>query len=599
MEKNDKSVQNPQECSFYCSSCIKHRMQLFAEEVGRLRRQKDYPEVIRLVSSRTEPIYKRQDNHKESPCPCRDPECPSSLCQRILLGLDSPLWNPERVFGILAHQRPESNPKDVIQKCSKKTQCDLIPELRLQDSENEEEEEIECQICKTISRRMFLEAQNRTPPAPTPHNFYKHEDLRYYEGAHSLRTPTNKRPAPTPRYICKHEDLNHYESAKSSRTLTNKPPIPTPHDNKREDLQYYENAKSSRTLTNKPPVPTPHCINKREDLNHYESLKSSRTLTNKPPVPTQHDNKREDLKHYENAKSSRTLTNKPPVPTPHCINKREDLKHYEGAKPLRTLTNKPPVPAPHDNKREDLKHYENAKSSRTLTNKPPVPTPQNMREDLTHYEGAKPSRTSKNKPPVPTPHNNKREDLKPYEGAKPSRTSKNKPTVPTPQNILENGDQKNREDLEDRGKPSTKSSKLKTGLRSGEELKATVLLQIKEQEALEKIKLKSVAKKAESKPSGLPTVEKTIPKTTDRDVQKNKCDKPGKSMPKKPRPGKMDFRISAEDIARTTIYNPMTRRFQHLFLNVRERALTLMEELHKIPTQIDEIHRNAAAAKRK
>jgi len=343
----------------------------------------------------------------------------------------------------------ESNPKDVKQKSSKNTEWDFIPELRLQDSENEDEEEIECEICKTMSRRMLSDSQNRTPPAPTPHHFYRHEDLRYYEGAQSPRTPTNQPPAPTSRYIYKQEESQHYESAKSSRTLTYKPPVPTPHNN----------------------------------------------------------NKREVLRHYESDNSLRASKNRPTVPTPQNFNKREDLKHYESYESLKT------------------------------------------------------------------------------------------PPFPTPQNTLENGNQKNREDLKVRGKPSTTSSKPMTYLRSGEEIKAIVLMQIKEQEALERIK--SMAKKAESKTLAIPSVKKTIPETTDRDIQENKCDTSEKSMPTKPSPGKMDFHINADDIARTTIYNPLTRHFQRLFLNVRERQLTMMEELEKMPAQIDEIHRNAAAGKKK
>jgi len=78
---------------------------LYAYETSRLRREKNCLENIRLFSSRTEPIYTRQDNHNEDRfCQCQDPKCSFTLDQRTLHELDSPLWNPDRVFDLQAHQ---------------------------------------------------------------------------------------------------------------------------------------------------------------------------------------------------------------------------------------------------------------------------------------------------------------------------------------------------------------------------------------------------------------------------------------------------------------------------------------------------------------
>ncbi|XP_050746452.1 uncharacterized protein LOC108033026 isoform X2 [Drosophila biarmipes] len=500
---------------------------------------------------------------------------------------DTNVQNPEKCTctcsPCLKSPHKESNPKDVKQNSSGRKHSESIPELRLPELENQEEGR-ECQLCNSLSRRGPSDLRNRTNPPPTPHNYCSHEDLKYYEGAKAPWTATNKPPAPTA-HLQTHKDLDM--KPKSSRKS---------HCDLIPELQL-------RDLEN----------DEDEGIECQICKTQSRRLSSE----------------------ARNWT--PPAPTPHNFYRHEDLKYYEGARSPRTPTNKPPVPTP----RYPYKQGESVKSSRTLTNKPPVPTPHN----------------------------------KVIEGS---------------------ARQKRREDFKDRGKPSSTGSNLRLGLRSAEELKATVLSQIEEQEALEKMKLKTEAKKAksrplglpsggkavrkttdcgpqenknrtyeakkpESKPLGLPPGEKAACKTTDRKPQeiKNRIAEPKKTKSKplqlpsagknvldpkednihtseakkaeskplglptgektarkradqqeikkhtsektmlKASPGTMNFHLSADDIARTTIFNPLTRHIQHLYLNVRERALAIMEDLHKMPRQIDEIHRNAAAERQK
>ncbi|XP_017005315.2 uncharacterized protein [Drosophila takahashii] len=139
------------------------------------------------------PTQEPQDKiYDEVLCPCQDRTCPFNVGQYILLGLDSPLFKTHRAYDTLGEPgltyRKLSKQKDVNPRSSRQSQYfdyPSIPDLQLPQSETEEEDEMECRICKSLPRKQSSKSPNKT--SPNDHGYYESAKLSAHSKSQSVR----------------------------------------------------------------------------------------------------------------------------------------------------------------------------------------------------------------------------------------------------------------------------------------------------------------------------------------------------------------------------------------------------------------------------